>query len=206
EIIRSYTQSDFPEDPLEQLRLATEAVFRSWNGRRAVDYRNAAGIAHNLGTAVNIQTMVFGNLGKHSATGVAMSRNASTGEPELEGDFLMNAQGEDVVAGIRITEPLSQLKWEMPEMYAQFEQIAKKLERHYRNMQDLEFTIEEGKLWLLQTRDGKRTAQAEVRIAVDMVNEGLITPREAVRRVKPEQVDFFLHPQFDAAALKQSKP
>ena len=149
EIIRSYTQSDFPEDPLEQLRLATEAVFRSWNGRRAKDYRNAAGIAHNLGTAVNIQTMVFGNLGKHSATGVAMSRNASTGEPELEGEFLMNAQGEDVVAGIRITEPLSQLKWEMPEMYAQFEQIAKKLERHYRNMQDLEFTIEEGKLWLL---------------------------------------------------------
>jgi pyruvate,orthophosphate dikinase len=150
--------------------------------------------------------MVFGNLGNDSATGVAMSRNASTGEKEIEGDFLFNAQGEDVVAGIRTTQPMSQLKVDMPELYAQFEEIANKLEKHYRNMQDLEFTIEHGKLWLLQTRDGKRTAQAEVRIAVDMVEEGLITPKEAVARVKPEQVDFFLHPQLDAEARKATKP
>ncbi len=206
EITRVYARTEFPTDPFEQLRLATEAVFKSWNGKRAIDYRNAAGIAHDLGTAVNIQTMVFGNLGRNSGTGVAMSRNASTGEQELEGDYLLNAQGEDVVAGIRLTNPMSQLKEEMPVLYAEFEEIAKKLERHYRNMQDLEFTIEDGKLWLLQTRDGKRTAQAEVRIAVDMVEEGLITPREAVARVKPEQVDFFLHPQFDAEARKQNKP
>jgi pyruvate,orthophosphate dikinase len=206
ELIRIYARTEFPTDPHEQLRLATEAVFKSWNGKRAIDYRNAAGIAHDLGTAVNIQTMVFGNLGRSSGTGVAMSRNASTGEPELEGDYLLNAQGEDVVAGIRLTNPMSQLKLDMPVLYAEFEDIAKKLERHYRNMQDLEFTIEDGKLWLLQTRDGKRTAQAEVRIAVDMVEEGLITPREAVGRVKPEQVDFFLHPQFDAEARKQNRP
>ncbi len=206
EITHNYARTDFPTDPFEQLRLATEAVFLSWNGKRAIDYRNAAGIAHDLGTAVNIQTMVFGNLGRNSGTGVAMSRNASTGEHELEGDYLLNAQGEDVVAGIRLTNPMSQLKQEMPHLYAEFEEIAKRLERHYRNMQDLEFTIEEGKLWLLQTRDGKRTAQAEVRIAVDMVEEGLITRREAVSRVKPEQVDFFLHPQFDAEARKQNKP
>ena len=206
EIVRTYTEAEFPSDPFEQLRLATEAVFKSWNGKRAVDYRNAAGIAHNLGTAVNIQTMVFGNLGNDSATGVAMSRNASTGEKEIEGDFLFNAQGEDVVAGIRTTQPMSQLKADMPALYAQFEEIANKLEKHYRNMQDLEFTIEHGKLWLLQTRDGKRTAQAEVRIAVDMVEEGLITPKEAVARVKPEQVDFFLHPQLDAEARKATRP
>lgn len=206
ELFRSYTGTEFPNDPYEQLRLATEAVFRSWNGRRARDYRNAVGIAHDLGTAVNIQTMVFGNMGDDSATGVAMSRNASTGEPELEGDFLMNAQGEDVVAGIRITDPLSKLKEEMPEIYAEFERIAKKLETHYRNMQDMEFTVEHGKLWILQTRDGKRTAQAEVRIAVDMAEEGLIDRREAVRRVRPHQVDFFLHPQLSSEARKEAKP
>jgi pyruvate,orthophosphate dikinase len=205
-IVRTYTGKEFPTDPYEQLRLATEAVFKSWNGKRAVDYRNAAGIAHDLGTAVNIQTMVFGNMGADSATGVAMSRNASTGDPELEGDFLVNAQGEDVVAGIRITQPLSDLRQEMPKLYAEFEQIAKKLEQHYRNMQDMEFTIERGKLWLLQTRDGKRTAQAEVKIAVDMVEEGLIQKKEAVKRVKPEQVDFFLHPQLDGEVRKTQKP
>jgi pyruvate,orthophosphate dikinase len=205
-IVRTYTGKEFPTDPYEQLRLATEAVFKSWNGKRAVDYRNAAGIAHDLGTAVNIQTMVFGNMGADSATGVAMSRNASTGDPELEGDFLVNAQGEDVVAGIRITQPLSDLRQEMPTLYAEFEQIAKKLEQHYRNMQDMEFTIERGKLWILQTRDGKRTAQAEVKIAVDMVEEGLIHKKEAVKRVKPEQVDFFLHPQLDSEARKAQKP
>ncbi len=186
--------------------MATEAVFKSWNGKRAIDYRNAAGIAHDLGTAVNIVTMVFGNMGDDSATGVAMSRNASTGEPEIEGDYLVNAQGEDVVAGIRKTEPMSAMKVGMPALYQEFEDIAKRLESHYRNMQDLEFTIEHGKLWLLQTRDGKRTAQAEVRIAVDMVEEGLITKQEAVQRVKPEQVDFFLHPQLDAEAIKETIP
>jgi len=168
-IFRRFTKIDFPEDPYEQLKMATEAVFSSWNGKRAIDYRNAAGIAHDLGTAVNIVTMVFGNMGDSSATGVAMSRNASTGEPELEGDFLINAQGEDVVAGIRKTEPMTTLKTAMPELYNEFAGIANRLEAHYRNMQDLEFTIENGKLWLLQTRDGKRTAQAEVRIAVDDV-------------------------------------
>ena len=202
EIVRTYTGAPFPEDPLEQLRLATEAVFKSWNGKRAVDYRNASGISHDLGTAVNIQTMVFGNMGDDCATGVAMSRNATTGEDRLEGDFLVNAQGEDVVAGIRQTQPLEELAAVMPDVYVEFEAIAKRLERHYRNMQDMEFTVEHGKLWVLQTRDGKRTAQAEVRIAVDMVHEGLIDRREAVRRVKPEQVDFFLHPQFEAGALR----
>jgi pyruvate,orthophosphate dikinase len=205
-VVRKEAGLEFPQDPYGQLKMATEAVFKSWNGKRAIDYRNAAGIAHDLGTAVNIVTMVFGNRGNDSATGVAMSRNASTGEPEIEGDYLINAQGEDVVAGIRITEPMSKLKHVMPELYGQFEDIAARLERHYRNMQDLEFTIENGKLWLLQTRDGKRTAQAEVRIAVDMVEEGLITKEEAVKRVKPEQVDFFLHPQLDAEARKATEP
>ena len=186
----------FPSGPEEQLRLATEAVFKSWNGKRAVDYRNAAGIPHDLGTAVNIQTMVFGNMGEDCATGVAMSRNATTGEPKIEGDYLINAQGEDVVAGIRATKPLEQLADEMPEMYAQFAAIAARLEQHYREMQDMEFTVERGKLWVLQTRNGKRTAQAAVRIAVDQAGEGLISRREAVMRVKPDQVDFFLHPQF----------
>jgi pyruvate,orthophosphate dikinase len=205
-IVRKEAGIEFPQDPYDQLKMATEAVFKSWNGKRAIDYRNAAGIAHDLGTAVNIVTMVFGNMGSDSATGVAMSRNASTGEPEIEGDYLVNAQGEDVVAGIRITEPMSKLKEDMPKLYGQFEDIAAKLEAHYRNMQDLEFTIENGKLWLLQTRDGKRTAQAEVRIAVDMVEEGLITKEEAVKRVKPEQVDFFLHPQLDEEARKATEP
>jgi len=205
EIVKTYTGKPFPDDPFEQLRLATEAVFKSWNGKRAVDYRNASGISHDLGTAVNIQTMVFGNMGDDCATGVAMSRNATTGEDRLEGDFLVNAQGEDVVAGIRQTQPLEELAEFMPDVYAEFEAIAKRLERHYKNMQDMEFTVEHGKLWILQTRDGKRTAQAEVRIAVDMVHEGLIDRDEAVRRVKPEQVDFFLHPQFQAAALRSAK-
>jgi pyruvate,orthophosphate dikinase len=206
ELIRSYTGKEFPTDPFEQLRQATEAVFRSWNGKRAVDYREAAGIEHNLGTAVNIQTMVFGNVGDDSATGVFMSRNATTGEPALEGDYLINAQGEDVVAGIRKTLPIAQLKTDMPQMFDELEAIARSLEQHHRNMQDMEFTIEQGKLWLLQTRDGKRTAQAEVRIAVDMVDEGLIDRQEAVLRVKPGQVDFFLHPQLDLDAIQDLQP
>jgi pyruvate,orthophosphate dikinase len=201
-IVKGNTGKDFPEDPNEQLRMATEAVFKSWNGKRAVDYRNAAGISHDLGTGVNIQTMVFGNMGDDSGTGVATTRNISTGEKDIEGDYLINAQGEDVVAGIRLTEPIEGLKKEMPEIYAEFEEINRVLEKHYREVQDVEFTIEHGKLWMLQTRDSKRTAQAAVRIAVDLAEEGLISQREAVLRVTPDQVDFFLHPQFESAAKK----
>jgi pyruvate,orthophosphate dikinase len=204
-IFKKHTNKDFPTDPYEQLKMSTEAVFKSWDGKRAIDYRNAAGIAHNLGTAVNIQTMIFGNMGNDSATGVAMTRNASTGEKHIEGDYLMNAQGEDVVAGIRLTKDIQELKKDLPKAYAEFEQICKKLEKHYRDMQDVEFTIEKSKLWMLQTRDGKRTAQSAVRIAVNMVEEGLITKEEAVLRVSPEQVDFFLHPQFDTETKKSAK-
>ena len=204
-IFRSHSQVNFPSDPVEQLKMATEAVFKSWNGKRAIDYRNAAGIAHDLGTAVNIVTMVFGNMGNDSATGVAMTRNGSTGKPKIEGDYLINAQGEDVVAGIRMTKDIEMMAKEMPAAYTELQQIASRLENHYREMQDMEFTIEKGKLWMLQTRDGKRTAQAAVRIAVDMVEEGLISRQEAVARVSPEQVDFFLHPQFESAALDAAR-
>lgn len=199
-VVKENQHVDFPQDPLQQLRLATEAVFKSWNGKRAVDYRNAAGIAHDLGTAVNIVTMVFGNLGWNSGTGVAFTRDPATGEKVMYGDFLLNAQGEDVVAGIRNTEKIQDLANELPEAYAEFLQITEKLERHYREMQDVEFTIENSKLWMLQTRSGKRTAKAAVKIAVDMANEGLITRDEAVLRVSPEQVDTLLHPQFDEKA------
>ncbi len=198
EIVKSETGQDFPQDPNDQLMMAVEAVFKSWNSDRAFAYRNADGIAHDLGTAVNVQAMVFGNMGEGSGTGVAMSRNATTGEPHLEGDYLLNAQGEDVVAGIRRTDPIAKLGDDMPEVYAEFDAFSKKLEDHYRNMQDMEFTIENGKLWLLQTRDGKRTAQAAVRIAVDMVEEGMISTDEALMRVTPDHVDFFLHPQFNS--------
>jgi len=204
-IFRRYANRDFPTDPYDQLNLATEAVFKSWNGKRAVDYRNATGIPHDLGTAVSIQTMVFGNMGNDSATGVALTRNGTTGENRIEGDYLTNAQGEDVVAGIRLTNEISKLKAEMPAAYKEFEQYAQELEKHYRDMQDVEFTIEKGKFWMLQTRDGKRTAQAAVRIAVEMVEEGLISREEAVLRVSPEQVDVFLHPQFDQDAIKAAK-
>jgi pyruvate,orthophosphate dikinase len=204
-IFKQYANRNFPTDPFEQFLLATEAVFKSWNGKRAVDYRNAAGISHDLGTAVSIQTMVFGNMGNDSATGVALTRNGTNGENKIEGDYLTNAQGEDVVAGIRLTDDISKMKEEMPAAYDEFEQITNKLENHYRDMQDVEFTIENGKLWMLQTRDGKRTAQAAVRIAVEMVEEGLISREEAVLRVSPEQVDFFLHPQFDQEAIKEAK-
>ena len=204
-IFRRRTHQNFPEDPYQQLNLAVEAVFKSWNGKRAVDYRNAAGIAHDLGTAVNIQAMVFGNLGTDCASGIALTCNGTTGEKQIEGDFLINAQGEDVVAGIRITEDLSQMKQKMPEVYSEFAHIAERLEHHYRDMQDVEFTIEKGKLWMLQTRDGKRTAQAAVRIAVEMAEEDLITREEAIGRVTPEQVDFFLHPQFDHQAKEAAR-
>jgi pyruvate, orthophosphate dikinase len=204
-IYRHKTGHDFPENPFNQLKLATEAVFKSWNGKRAIDYRNASNIDHHMGTAVNIVTMVFGNMGNDSATGVAMTRDGSTGEDRIEGDYLTNAQGEDVVAGIRITKDLDMLKDEMPEVHAEFEEIAKRLEKHYREMQDVEFTIEKGKLWMLQTRDGKRTARAAVRIAVEMCEEGIISKEEALMRVTPEQVDFFLHPQFDREALREAR-
>jgi pyruvate,orthophosphate dikinase len=204
-IFRRLSNRDFPVEPYEQLRLATAAVFESWNGKRAIDYRQAAGIAHDLGTAVNIVAMVFGNMGENSATGVAMTRNSTTGEKNVEGDYLTNAQGEDVVAGTRLTKDIDHLIKEMPEAYAEFLSIAKRLEQHYRDMQDMEFTIERGKLWMLQTRNGKRSAQSAVRIAVDMAEEKLITREEAVLRVSPEQVDFFLHPQFDHVTKQEAK-
>jgi pyruvate,orthophosphate dikinase len=199
-IVKKEKGFDFPQDPAEQLRLATEAVFVSWNGKRAVDYRNAAGIPHDLGTAVNVQTMVFGNMEKGSGTGVAFTRNPSTGENKLWGEYLLNAQGEDVVAGIRNANDIDELNDDMPAVYKEFQDITKKLEEHYREMQDVEFTFEGGKLWMLQTRDGKRTAKAAVQIAVDMTNEGLISKEEAVLRVEPFQVDTLLHPQFDPEA------
>ncbi len=204
-VVKAHKGFDFPQDPVEQLRLATEAVFKSWNGKRAIDYRNAAGIAHDLGTAVNIVTMVFGNMGWDSGTGVAFTRNPSTGEKKLWGEYLLNAQGEDVVAGIRTPSPIEKMAEELPEAYQQFVEITQKLEKHYREMQDVEFTIERGRLWMLQTRNGKRTAKAAVKIAVDMANEGLITREEAVLRVTPNNVDTLLHPQFDPEAKKQAE-
>ena len=196
----------FPTDPDEQLRMAIEAVFESWRGKRAHDYRVAAGISHDLGTAVNVVAMVFGNMGDDCASGVAMSRDATTGEPHLEGDYLVNAQGEDVVAGIRPTQPIGELATVMPAVAEQFAAIARQLEDHYGDMQDMEFTVERGRLWLLQTRSGKRTAQAAVRIAVDLANEGRIDRRQALGRVTPAQVDFFLHPQFSVASLAGAQP
>jgi pyruvate, orthophosphate dikinase len=187
---------DFPQDPLEQLKLATEAVFKSWNGKRAVDYRRATNIPDDLGTAVSIVTMVFGNMGNDSGTGVAFTRNPSTGERVLYGDYLLNAQGEDVVAGIRNTEKIETLGRDLPEANKQFLEIVKKLELHYHDLQDVEFTIERGRLWMLQCRNGKRTAAAAIKIAVDMVGEKLITKEEAVGRITPSDVDTLLHPQF----------
>ena len=178
------------------MKLATEAVFGSWNGKRAIDYRRAENIPDDLGTAVNIVTMVFGNMGWESGTGVAFTRNPSTGERKLFGEYLLNAQGEDVVAGIRNTDDITKMKETLPEAYDQFIEISKKLENHVRDMQDMEFTIENRKLWMLQTRTGKRTAAAAVKIAVDMANEGLINKEEAVQRVTPTQIDTLLHPQF----------
>ncbi len=206
ELIVRHSAESFPSDPLVQLRMAIKAVFESWRSKRAHDYRVASHIPHDLGTAVNVVTMVFGNRGDDSATGVAMSRDATTGEPHLEGDFLINAQGEDVVAGIRPTLPIAQLAVAMPEVAGQFSAIAKQLELHHRDMQDMEFTVEKNKLWILQTRSGKRTAQAAVRIAVDLANDGLISREEAVQRVSPEQIDFFLHPQFAPSALLAATP
>ena len=194
--------SDFPSDPKVQLIEAVKAVFRSWDNPRANVYRRMNEIPYDWGTAVNVQAMVFGNSGDNSGTGVAFTRDPSTGENKLMGEYLINAQGEDVVAGIRTPSPIAELENQMPEVYAQFVEISQKLEKHYRDMQDMEFTIENGKLYMLQTRNGKRTAQAALKIAVDLVDEGMITEQEAVLRVEPQQLDSLLHPQFDSAALK----
>ena len=198
--------SNFPDDPKEQLMGAIKAVFRSWDNPRAIYYRRMNDIPSSWGTAVNVQMMVFGNLGDTSGTGVAFTRSPSTGEKKLFGEFLMNAQGEDVVAGVRTPQTIDQLAQVMPEAYAQFVDICAKLENHYRDMQDMEFTIEDKKLYMLQTRNGKRTAAAALQIAVDLVNEGMISKAEAVCMVDPKQLDALLHPQFDAKALKAAKP
>ncbi len=204
-VVKKEKGFDFPQDPFRQLELATEAVFRSWMGKRAIDYRRATNIPDDLGTAVNIVTMVFGNMGMDSGTGVAFTRNPATGERKLYGDYLLNAQGEDVVAGIRNTEKIETLGDHMPEAYKQFLEIVAKLESHYRDMQDVEFTIERGRLWMLQTRSGKRTAAAAVRVAVEMVNEGMISKETAIERVGTGDVDTLLHPQFNAEDLKKAR-
>lgn len=203
DLIKTEAGRDFPQDPQEQLRMAIRAVFDSWNNPRAIVYRKINKIPDDLGTAVNIQTMVFGNMGPTSGTGVAFTRNPSTGEKGIYGEYLLNAQGEDVVAGIRTPKPIAELKQEMPETYRQFEEICALLEKHYRDMQDIEFTIERGKLYILQTRVGKRTAAAAVKIAVDMVEEGLITKEEAILRVDPDQVVQLLHRRVDPNAKVQ---
>ena len=198
--------TDFPSDPKEQLIEAVKAVFRSWDNPRANVYRRMNDIPYSWGTAVNVQPMVFGNLNERSGTGVAFTRDPATGEKALFGEYLINAQGEDVVAGIRTPSHISQLEKDMPEVYEQFKTIASRLENHYRDMQDMEFTIENGKLYMLQTRNGKRTAAAALKIAVDLVDEGMISEEEAVLRVEPKQLDSLLHPMFDAKALAMAKP
>ena len=192
----------FPQDPKVQLMEAVKAVFRSWDNQRAIVYRRLNDIPGDWGTAVNVQEMVYGNMGNDSGTGVAFTRNPSTGEKKLYGEFLMNAQGEDVVAGIRTPQSIDQLKEINPDAYKQFTDIAQKLEKHYRDMQDMEFTIEKGKLFMLQTRNGKRTAAAALKIAVDLVSEGMATKEEAIMKVDPKQLDALLHPNFEPAALK----
>ena len=197
--------SDFPQDPMEQLEAAIEAVFRSWNNDRAILYRRMNEISDSLGTAVNVQTMVFGNMGDSSGTGVAFSRNPATGENAIFGEYLINAQGEDVVAGIRTPEPIDHLKEQMPEVYEEFVRTAHLLEDHYADMQDMEFTIQDRKLFILQTRNGKRTAAAAVKVAVDMVKEGKLDKETAILRVEPKALDQLLHPTFDANALKTAE-
>ena len=205
EFYREQLHDDFPTDPKEQLILAVEAVFKSWENPRAQYYRKMNDIPSSWGTAVNVQMMVFGNMGETSGTGVAFTRNPATGENKLYGEFLMNAQGEDVVAGIRTPQTIDHLKDIMPKAYEQFVDITKKLENHYKDMQDMEFTIENEKLFMLQTRNGKRTASAALKIACDMVAEGLLTKEEAILNVDPSQLDALLHPTFDGAALKDAQ-
>ncbi len=197
---------DFPEDPKMQLLEAVKAVFRSWENPRAIYYRRVNDIPSSWGTAVNVQSMVFGNMGEQSGTGVAFTRDPATGEKKLYGEYLMNAQGEDVVAGIRTPQPISHLEEQNKALYDQFVAIANKLEKHYRDMQDMEFTIENGKLYMLQTRNGKRTAKAALKIAVDLVKEGMLSEKEALLKLEPKQLDALLHPQFDQDALKKAKP
>jgi len=199
-IVKKETGNEFPTDPLDQVKHAIKAVFASWNGRRAKDYRRINKIDDNLGTAVNVQTMVFGNMGEDSGTGVAFTRDVSTGEKVLYGEYLQNAQGEDVVAGTRTPKKIAQLHEEMPEMYNQFVELANRLERHYKDVQDMEFTIERGKLYMLQTRNAKRTGAAAVRVAVEMVEEGVIDKATAIQRVEPAQLDQLLHPMIDPKA------
>ena len=204
-LYKSHMGTDFPTDPRVQLIEAVKAVFRSWDNPRANVYRRMNEIPYEWGTAVNVQAMVFGNTGPNSGTGVAFTRNPATGEKALFGEYLINAQGEDVVAGIRTPSPIAHLQDQMPEVYAQFVDIATRLENHYKDMQDMEFTIEDGKLYMLQTRNGKRTAAAALKIAVDLVDEGMIDEKEAVLRVDPKQLDSLLHPQFDPEALKNAE-
>ena len=204
-IIKEVTGKEFPQDPYVQLQEAIEAVFRSWNIPRAVAYRNMNKIAHDFGTAVNVQTMVFGNMGEDCATGVSFTRNPATGENKFYGEYLTNAQGEDVVAGIRTPKPIAELETEMPALYKQYVDIAKKLELGYKDVQDMEFTIEKGKLWILQTRNGKRTAAAAIRIAVEMEKEGIITKERAIQLVDPYSVNQILLPCFDAKAMEEAK-
>jgi len=199
-MVQRETGKTFPQDPLEQLYLAINAVFNSWNNDRAAVYRRINKIPDDLGTAINIQAMVFGNMGDNSGTGVAFTRNPSTGERKLYGEYLINAQGEDVVAGIRTPHPIASLEREMPGNYRQFEELCRLLDKHYKDMQDIEFTIERGKLWILQTRNGKRSVQAAIKIAVDMVGEGLISKDEAILRVEPGQLDHLLHRRIDPQA------
>ena len=205
EIYKEKMGVEFPQDPKVQLMEAIKAVFRSWDNPRAIYYRRMNDIPSDWGTAVNVQSMVFGNMGNTSGTGVAFTRDPSTGEKKLYGEYLINAQGEDVVAGIRTPQKIETLQQVMPEVYEQFVNIAQTLENHYRDMQDMEYTIERGKLYMLQTRNGKRTAAAALKIAVDLVNEGMITTDEAILKVEPKQLDSLLHPQFDAVALKKAK-
>ncbi len=205
QVVKREMGFDFPQEPLVQLEYAAKAVFGSWNSKRAIDYRKRENIPDSLGTAVNIQTMVFGNMGDDSGTGVAFTRDPQTGEATMFGEYLINAQGEDVVAGIRNTSKIIGLQNELPEAYAAFMDITEKLENHYHDMQDVEFTIERGKLWMLQTRNGKRTAKAAIKIAYDMVNENFISKEEAIKRVSPEQVDQMLHPQFAPADIEEAK-
>lgn len=202
---KEFAGEDFPQDPIVQLIEAVKAVFRSWNNERAIYYRRINDIPSSWGTAVNVQEMVYGNSGENSGTGVAFTRNPATGEKALFGEYLINAQGEDVVAGIRTPSPIATLKTEMPEVYEEFASIANELENHYKDMQDMEFTIENGKLFILQTRNGKRTARAAVKVAVDLVNEKMISKEEAVLMVEPKQLDALLHPTFTAQSLKSGK-
>ena len=202
-LIQAEKGADFPQDVQEQLRLAVNAVFRSWNNPRAITYRRLNHIPDDLGTAVNVQLMVFGNIGEKSGTGVGFTRNPATGDKMLYGEYLLNAQGEDVVAGVRTPSPISKLESEMPEVYKELKDITTNLEKHYGDVQDFEFTIQDAKLYMLQTRNGKRTGQAAVRIAVDLVEEGLTSKEKALLQVEPEALNQLLHPVFDAEEKKK---